>query len=106
MLQTQANIPTEFARMLDDKGEANMVCLAKVAIGDQNLINKLKSMHDKKIIVLDGCPINCSEKILGKEGIANITHINITSFGIEKGKTPVTIEKIREIVEKIEKIAK
>jgi len=89
------------ARRLDESGEANMVCLAKVAIGDQPLINKLKSQPDKKIVVLDGCAINCAEKILGKENITDIIHVNTTNFDIVKGKTPVTEEKINEIVEYI-----
>lgn len=93
------------ARKLDERGEANMVCLAKVAVNDQTLINKLKSQKDKKIVVLDGCPINCALKIIGKEDITNIIHVNTTDFGIIKGKTPVTDEKINEIVEHIKKIA-
>lgn len=93
------------ARKLDESGEANMVCLAKVAVGDQPLINKLKTQQDKKIVVLDGCAINCAMKILGKENITNIIHVNTTDFGIIKGKTPVTDEKINEIVEYIKKIA-
>ncbi|HOK25136.1 MAG TPA: putative zinc-binding protein [Bacteroidales bacterium] len=95
------------ARKLDESGEANMVCLAKVAVGDQSLINKLKTQQDKKIVVLDGCAINCAMKILGKENITitNIIHVNTTDFGIIKGKTPVTDEKINEIVEYIKKIA-
>jgi uncharacterized metal-binding protein len=93
------------ARMLDDSGEGEMICLAKVAVADQPLINKLKSQKDKKIVVLDGCAINCAMKILGKENITNIIHVNTTDFGIVKGKTPVTDEKINEIVEYIKKMA-
>jgi uncharacterized metal-binding protein len=93
------------ARKLDEIGEANMVCMAKVAVSDQTLINKLKSQPDNKIVVLDGCAINCAEKILGEENITNIIHINTTDFGIVKGKTPVTDEKINEIVEYIKNIA-
>ncbi|MCX6334935.1 MAG: putative zinc-binding protein [Bacteroidia bacterium] len=93
------------ARKLDETGNANMVCLAKVAINDQTLINKLNSQTDKKVVVLDGCPVNCALKILGKEGITNFIHIDTTDLGIIKGKTPVTDEKINEIVEHIKKIA-
>ncbi len=93
------------ARKLVENGIVNMVCLAKVAVSDQTLINKIKSQQDKKIVVLDGCAINCALKILGKEGITNIIHVNTTDFGIIKGKTPVTDEKINEIVEHISNIA-
>jgi uncharacterized metal-binding protein len=88
----------DVARQLSASGEANMICLAKVAIGDKNLIKNLKA-QESKIIVLDGCVLNCAEKILAKEGITNFIHLNTTDFGIVKGKTPVTAEKINEIIE-------
>jgi uncharacterized metal-binding protein len=91
------------ARMLSANSDANMICLAKVAIGDQTLIQKVKTQNTK-IVVLDGCPINCAEKLLGREGIEDILHINTTYFGIVKGKTPYSDEKANEIVEYIKKL--
>ncbi len=95
----------EVARMLSASGDATMICLAKVAIHDQPLIRKTKGQQGK-IVVLDGCPFNCAEKILGAEGITNITHINTTDFDIVKGKTPFSIEKANEIAMHIMKITK
>jgi len=89
------------ARLLDSKEKANMVCMAKVAIGDQNFINKLKSKQGNGIIAIDGCGIQCSRKILLKENIDNIINISITDYGIIKGQTPVVVEKIGEIAEDI-----
>ena len=80
-----------------------MVCLAKIAISDTALIKKTKEQPDK-IIVLDGCPFNCTEKILAKEGITNIVHLNTTEFDIKKGVTPVTDEKINEIIDHINRL--
>lgn len=94
----------DVARMLSAAGNADMICLAKVAIGDQPLIKSVKGKNSK-IVVLDGCPFNCAEKILGEAGINDIIHLNTTDFGIIKGKTPVTSEKVNEIVEHIKKIA-
>lgn len=94
----------EVARMLSSSGDASMICLAKVAIGDQALIQKVKEQKTK-IVVLDGCPINCAEKLLEREGITDIIHINTTDFDIVKGKTPFSIEKANEIVAHIKKIA-
>ena len=92
----------EVARMLSASGDASMICLAKVAIGDQPLIQKVKAQNTR-IVVLDGCPINCAEKLLGREGISDIIHINTTDFDIVKGKTPFSVEKANEIVEHIKK---
>ena len=93
----------EVARMLSASGDASMICLAKVAIGDQALIQKVKDQKTK-IVVLDGCPINCAEKLIEREGITDIIHINTTDFDIVKGKTPFSIEKANEIVEHIRKV--
>ncbi|MFN2396376.1 MAG: putative zinc-binding protein [Bacteroidales bacterium] len=92
------------ARMLAESGQADMICLPKVAINDEKLIDKVKTT-DQKVVVIDGCPINCAEKILKEKGIINFTHINITDFGIIKGKSPITDEKINEIMDQIKKIS-
>ena len=93
----------EVVRQLSATGIANMICLAKVAIGDQPLIKNINE-HNTKIVVLDGCPFDCAEKILAKEGITNIIHINTTDFGIIKGKTPVTPDKVNEIINHIKNL--
>lgn len=91
------------ARNLSNSKDASMICLAKIAIGDQGLIKKIKDQQTK-IVVLDGCAFNCAEKILAKEGIVDIININTTDFGIIKGQTPFSEEKAKEIVDYILKI--
>ena len=93
----------EVARRMSTKDGATMLCLAKIAISDKTLIKKTKE-GTGKIIVLDGCPFNCAEKILAKEGITNIVHLNTTDFEIKKGITPVTDEKVDEIIDHIKKL--
>lgn len=85
------------ARILAESGQANMICLPKVAINDMKLIENVKNTT-QRVVVIDGCPINCAEKILKEKGITNFTHINTTDFGIIKGKTPITDDKINEII--------
>lgn len=93
----------DVARRLAAAGHANMICLAKVAIGDEPLINGIKSKN-LPVVVLDGCPFNCAEVILGKAGITDIIHLNTTDFDIVKGKTLVTEDKITEIAEHIKNL--
>lgn len=88
------------ARKLSSRGQADMVCLPKIAIDDNDLIEKLKTTT-KRVVVLDGCPINCAQKILNDKGIENFTHVNTTDFGIVKGKTAVTEDKIEKIIESL-----
>lgn len=87
----------EVARRKEDLDNAKMACLPKVAIGDKSLIEKLKS-KDAKIVVIDGCPVNCASKILEKVGIEGFVHLNTTDFDIKKGISPVTTEKVDEII--------
>ena len=83
-------------RELAESGGAEMICLPKVAIDDKKIIEKLKTTT-KKVVVVDGCPLNCAEKIMKSRGIDNFVHINVTQFGITKGKTPLTREKLDEV---------
>jgi len=85
------------ARKLMKDGAAKMLCLARFSV-DEKFAEKSKEEYSK-IIILDGCPINCAELTLKNRGIDNYLHINTTDFDIVKGKTPVTEEKINEIVD-------
>jgi uncharacterized metal-binding protein len=87
------------ARKLMQNGKAKMLCLARFSV-DEKFAEKSREEYSN-ILVLDGCPINCAEITLKNRGIINFKHINTTDFGIVKGKTPVTEEKINEIVDYI-----
>lgn len=88
------------ARKLMKDGNAKMLCLARFAV-DKRFAEQSKAElgNGTRIVVLDGCPINCAEKILRENGIERFEHINITDFSIVKGQTPVTEAKINEICE-------
>jgi uncharacterized metal-binding protein len=94
----------KIARKLDEHKDAGMACLPKISIGDPALIEKVKKAGGK-LVVLDGCPLHCAKKILNNAGITDFLHLTITDLGIKKGDTPVTQEKIDEMVEKIKKLA-
>lgn len=87
------------ARKLMQNGKAKMLCLARFSV-DVKFAEKTKD-EVKNVIVLDGCPINCAELTIKQNGIENFVHINTTDFDIVKGKTPVTEEKVNEIVDYI-----
>ena len=74
-----------------------MICLPKVAINNKKVIEECKN-STRIIVVIDGCPLNCAEKILKDHGIHNFVHINTTDFGITKGKTPLMDSKINEMI--------
>ena len=86
------------ARKLMQDGRAKMLCLARFAV-DKAWAEEQKNnlSRDARLIVLDGCPIDCAAKILNERGIHNFEHVHSTDFGIVKGKTPIVEEKIIEI---------
>lgn len=81
----------EVARKLMHNGEAKMLCLARFAIDKPWAENVKKDIG--KLIVLDGCPINCAEKTMIESGINDFTHINTTNFDIVKGKRHILTKK-------------
>jgi len=94
------------ARKLMAKGKGKMLCLARFAI-DPKFAEQSKKELDElgdtgELIIIDGCPINCAEEIMKSSGFFKFRHINTTDFGIKKGETPVTEEKIDEITKEIE----
>jgi len=90
------------ARKLMQRGKSKMLCLARFAI-DEKFTEQSKQEYSR-FVVLDGCPINCAEEILKDKGITTFKHINTTDFGIVKGKTPVTVDKVDEIIDYIETV--
>lgn len=92
----------KIARRLMKDGNAKMLCLARFAV-DEKFVEQTKKeiANYDEIIVIDGCPINCAEKIIDKLKFDDYKHINVTDYGIEKGKTPVTEEKLNAIIENI-----
>jgi len=87
------------ARKLMQSGKAKMLCLARFSVDKKFAVKSKEEV--RKVVVLDGCPINCAELTMKQNGIEQFVHINTTDFGIEKGQTPVTEEKVDEIVNHI-----
>jgi uncharacterized metal-binding protein len=82
-------------RKLHKDGVAKMWCLSGIGAGLGNFIESTKAAG--KVLVIDGCPVDCGKKMMEKAGISNFYYIRVTDQGFEKGKSPVndtTIEKI------------
>lgn len=94
----------ETARMLMKEEMAIMLCLARFSI-DKPFAETTKN-EITKLVVLDGCPINCAEKTMRENGIDNFIHFHTTDFGIVKGQTSFCKEKVKEIADYIKQIIK
>ena len=86
------------ARKLTRDGVGKMFCLAGVGGHVDTFLASTRAAG--KILVIDGCPVDCGKKILEREGITGITHLRITDLGMEKGKSPADDERISLAAEK------
>jgi uncharacterized metal-binding protein len=86
------------ARKLHKEGTGKLYCLAGIGAGLNNFIEQTKAAL--KVIVIDGCPVECAKKIMGNNGLTNFEHIKVTDSGLEKGKSQVTDENIEKVAAK------
>ena len=50
-----------------------------------------------KILVIDGCPVDCAKKTLEHANFSDFLHVRVTDLGCVKGKSPVTDETVAHI---------
>jgi uncharacterized metal-binding protein len=82
-------------RKLHKEGVGKLYCLAGIGAGLNNFIEQTKGAS--KVLVIDGCPVDCAKKLMEKNGIQNFQFIRVTDSGLEKGKSPATDESIEKI---------
>lgn len=80
------------ARQLAREGAAEMSCLAGVG----GRVKHLVAIAEKagRVLVIDGCPINCARKTLELAGVERVEHLELQKLGLRKGSCPVTEENI------------
>ncbi|OGF46503.1 MAG: hypothetical protein A2452_04385 [Candidatus Firestonebacteria bacterium RIFOXYC2_FULL_39_67] len=95
-----AEISDLAARKLRASGVGKMYCLAGIGANLPNFIEQAKGADLN--IVIDGCSVNCGQKIFEGKG-AKTKCFTVTDFGMEKGKSPVTPENIKKVVDGVKK---
>jgi len=85
------------ARQLSREGAARMSCLAGIGGRVKSLVATAEKAE--RILVIDGCPLNCARNTLQLAGFKNIDHLELHKIGFRKGACPVTDEKISAGVE-------
>ena len=59
-----------------------------------------------RILVIDGCGLDCAKKNLDIEGITEFEHICLSDLGFEKGNSPVSETAIKKVVNAGRKLLK
>jgi uncharacterized metal-binding protein len=86
------------ARKMTREGIGKMACLAGIGAGSSGIIESTKAAA--KVLVIDGCPVDCGKKVLEKAGFSDFKHMRVTEQGFEKGKSPATENAIDAITTK------
>jgi uncharacterized metal-binding protein len=87
-------IADQAARRMAKDGIGKMFCLAGVGGRVSGIMKTTESAE--KILVIDGCPLDCAKSCLEQAGFTKFKHLQLAELGLEKGKSPiseVTIEK-------------
>ncbi len=77
-----AQLANYIAVEADKRGIAEMSCIAGVGGGVKPLVKKAKS--GRKIIAVDGCPLQCSKHCLNGIGVEPDYHYILTDYGLRK----------------------
>jgi uncharacterized metal-binding protein len=86
------------ARKLNKDGNGKMYCLAGIGAGLSGFTETTKAAG--KVLVIDGCPVDCAKKIMEKAEFSKFAYIRVTDLGFEKGKSPATDNAIETICAK------
>ena len=95
-------IADRVARQLMREGAARMSCLAGIGGRVKNLL--ATAAKAERILVVDGCPLNCAAHTLKLAGFQKFDHLELHKIGIRKGSTLVTEERIADGVSAAKKI--
>ena len=85
-------IADRVARQLSRKGVAQMSCLAGIGGRVQSLLARAENAE--RILVVDGCPLDCARRTLERAGFNQFDHLELHRLGIRKGSAPVTDETV------------
>lgn len=87
------------ARTLSEWGVGEMSCLAGVGGRVQSLLQKAE--RAARIVVIDGCPLNCARRTLEQAGITGFEHVGLHQLGHRKGASPVTTASVQALAQRI-----
>lgn len=88
-------------RLLTKNGIGKMFCLAGIGGHVEGIVKTAKSAA--KILIIDGCPVECAKLCCENAGITDYVHMLVTDLGLEKGKTAVNPDNTALVTAEAEK---
>jgi uncharacterized metal-binding protein len=92
------------ARKLTKDGAGKMFCLAGIGGRVPGIMENTRKA--KTLLVIDGCPLQCSRNSLEKAGFREFKHVCLSDLGMAKGKTPVTDENEAAVADHAKRMLK
>lgn len=90
-------IADQAARKLSREGAGKMFCLAGIGGRVDGIMKSTEAAA--KVLVIDGCPLNCAKKTMENAGFTQFEYINLSDMGMVKSQTEpneVNIAKVAE----------
>ena len=89
-------VADQAARRLSASGQAKMFCLAGIGGRVSGILKSTEAAS--KILVIDGCSLDCARHTLEEAGFREFAHVSLGTIGMPKGATPPTEENIARAV--------
>ncbi len=86
------------ARSMTAQGHGKMFCLAGIGGNISGMIASTRGAD--RVLVIDGCGLDCAKKTMEERGIHDYIHFRVTDLGMEKSKSPATQERIESVAQK------
>jgi len=90
------------ARQMMKDGSGKMFCLAGIGGKVSTILDTTRNTD--KILVIDGCHVDCAKKTLDNAGMTGYHHFRVTDLDFEKGKSPVDDKSVIQISEHVKAI--
>ena len=91
-------IADQAARKLARDGAGKMFCAAGLGGDVKNMVDATRAAA--AILAIDGCPTACVKHTLDRLGFKSYEHVVVTTLGFEKGKSPLTDERVAKVAAK------
>ncbi|WP_406657680.1 putative zinc-binding protein [Methanolobus sp. ZRKC2] len=88
---------------LHKMGVGNMMCMVGIGGRRSGLLKSAEGCE--RVVVIDGCPVNCAKETMEQAGIRMDKHILLTDLGIQKNKNlDINPSEVKDILSKVRAI--
>ena len=96
------SIADQAGRKLTQQNKGSMACLAGIGGRVSGILLSTKAAE--RILVIDGCPLGCGAQTLKHAGIRKFMHLELSTIGLKKGKSPLNRRNLQKAIVGAEKL--